>query len=126
MYEQILNPENYAALAQIHKAWQANQEREFQPELWCKILYDFACVYHLWKRNRRHLVDMITPLYFGRTNSFCQRVMDMNYAQAEEVVVAQAKVFEENKPYLLQRFAEWKEKEAAEQKVEIEALTARV
>jgi hypothetical protein len=126
MYEQILSPENYAALAGIHKAWQANQDREIQPELWSKILYDFACVYQLWKRNRRHLVDMITPLYFGRTKSFCQQVMDMNYAQAEEVVLAQAKVFEQNKPYLLRRFAEAKAREAEEHKTEIEASTTRV
>jgi hypothetical protein len=69
---------------------------------------------------------MITPLYFGRTKSFCQQVMNMNYPQAEDVVLAQAKVFEENKPYLLQRFAEWKEKEAAEQKIEVAASSARV
>jgi hypothetical protein len=50
----------------------------------------------------------------------------MNYPQAEDVVLAQAKVFEENKPYLLQRFAEWKEKEAAEQKIEVAASSARV
>jgi hypothetical protein len=126
MYEQILSPENYSALADIHKAWQANQEREIQPQLWSKILYDFACMYQLWKRNRRHLVDMITPLYFGRTKSFCQQVLDMNYAQAEEVVLAQAKVFEQNKPYLLRRFAELKAREAEEQKNEIEAAAARV
>jgi hypothetical protein len=126
MYDQILSPENYTALADIHKAWRANQDREIQPELWSKILYDFACMYQLWNRNRRHLVDMITPLYFGRTKSFCQQVMDMNYAQAEEAVLAQAKVFERNKPYLLRRFAELKAKEAEQQKEEIETSAARL
>jgi len=49
----------------------------------------------------------------------------MNYAPAEEVVLAQAQVFEKNKPYLLRRFAELKAKEAAEQTSEIEAAAAR-
>jgi hypothetical protein len=124
MYDQILSAENFAALSNIHKSWQANQDREINPELWCKVLYDFASVYQLWKRNRRHLVDMITPLYFGRTKSFCQQVMEMTYSDAEEVVHAQAKVFEQNKPYLLRRLAEWKAKEAEEQKAAMEGSAA--
>jgi hypothetical protein len=121
MYEQVLSPDNMAEVARIHKAWEANQEAEIKPELWCKILYDFACVYQLWQRNRRHLVDMITPLYFGRTRSFCQQVMDMGYAEAEKLVQEQAKVFEINKPYLLRRYAEWKKKEAEEREVKLTA-----
>ena len=119
MYDQVLSPDNMAELGRIHKAWEANQEAEIKPELWCKILYDFACVYQLWQRNRRHLVDMITPLYFGRTRSFCQQVMDMGYADAEGVVQEQAKVFELNKPYLLRRHAEWKKKEAEDREAKL-------
>ncbi len=121
MYEQVLSPDNMAELARIHRAWEANQEAEIKPELWSRILYDFACVYQLWQRNRRHLVDMITPLYFGRTRSFCQQVMDMSYADAERVVQEQAKVFELNKPYLLRRYAEWKRKEAEEREAKLGA-----
>lgn len=107
MYEQILNPENMAKLQSIHKNWEANKEDEITPDLWSKVLYDFACVYRLWQRNRRRLVDIITPLYFGRTKTHCQQVMDMSSSEAEAVVQAQAKVFEQNKPYLLERLAYW-------------------
>jgi glucosylglycerate synthase len=124
MYEQILSAENMSRLSQIHAAWQANQAAEIDSDLWSKILFDFACVYQLWNRNRRHLVDMITPLYFGRTRSFCQQVMEMNYAQAEAVVHEQAKVFEQNKPYLLRRFIEWKAKNAEEEEGTIKAHIA--
>ena len=119
MYEQVLSPDNIAELTRIHSAWEANQEAEITPELWCKILYDFACVYQLWHRNRRHLVDMITPLYFGRTRSFCQQVMEMGYAEAEQIVQEQAKVFELNKPYLLRRYAKWKKKESDEREAKM-------
>lgn len=112
MYERILNPENMASLARIHGRWEAGQPAEFDPDLWSKILYDFACVFQLWHRNRRRLVDIITPLYFGRTKSYCEQVMEMGAAQAESVVREQAKVFERNKPYLLERFSFWEKQSA--------------
>ena len=62
---------------------------------------------------------MITPLYFGRTRSFCQQVMEMGYAEAEQIVQEQAKVFELNKPYLLRRYADWKKKESDEREAKM-------
>lgn len=113
MYEQVLNPENLNRLVRIHERWKSNRETEFDPDLWSRILYDFACVYQLWQRNRRRLVDIITPLYFGRTKSYCEQVMNMNDQDAEAVVQAQATVFERNKSYLLARFAHWEKESAA-------------
>lgn len=121
MYEKILNPENMAQLAHIHKKWESNQDEEIAPELWSKILYDFACLYQLWHRNRRRLVDIITPLYFGRTKSYCQRVMNLGTREAEAIVQDQAKVFEQNKPYLLQRFSHWEKEGSAQSEVEASA-----
>ena len=48
----------------------------------------------------------MTPLYFARVASFVNRTRDMNNAQAEEVVEEQAEVFENLKPYLIQRWDE--------------------
>ena len=107
MYKEMLNSENMSRLENIHKSWTSNKEEEFDADLWSKILYDFAYVYQLWLRNKRRLVDILTPLYFGRTKSFCQQVMSMRSDEAEEVVQEQAKVFESNKPYLLKRFYIW-------------------
>lgn len=73
-------------LDRIHHKWGSNEEEEFDADLWSKVLYDFACVYQLWERNRRRLVDIMTPLYFGRTKSYCQQVMDMTYEEVEAVV----------------------------------------
>lgn len=107
MYKEILNPRNMARLEQIHKSWEANQDEEIDADLWCKVLYDFACVFQLWQRNRRRLVDIIAPIYFGRTKSYCKQVMNLSNHQAEMVVQDQAKTFAQNKPYLLQRFSFW-------------------
>ncbi|MFQ5538918.1 MAG: hypothetical protein ACE5FB_00830, partial [Candidatus Binatia bacterium] len=103
----ILSPENSAQLEKIHRAWESNEEEEFDADLWSKVLYDFACIYQLWERNRRRLVDIITPLYFGRTKSYCQQVMNSSDDEAEAVVKDQARLFERNKPYFLQRYSDW-------------------
>jgi len=105
MYKEILNADNISRLEKIHKSWTSSKNDEFDADLWSKILYDFAYVYHLWQRNKRRLVDIITPLYFGRTKSYCEQVLDMSSEEAEKVVQEQADTFEKNKSYLLKRFS---------------------
>lgn len=109
MYREILDDSHMDRLETIHESWTNGKEEVFDSDLWSKILYDFAYVYQLWQRNKRRLVDIITPLYFGRTRSYCQQVMDMDSDTAEEVVQEQARTFERNKPYLLKRFSLWEE-----------------
>lgn len=107
MYREILKPENMSRLESIYQNWESGKEEEFDSDLWSKILYDFGYLYQLWARNKRRLVGIITPLYFGRTKSYCQQVMNMANDEAEAVVQEQAKVFERNKSYLLERFSTW-------------------
>jgi glycosyltransferase involved in cell wall biosynthesis len=76
----------------------------FPVEIWAKILYDLAAAYHHWEGNKQLLVALMTPLYFARIASFVNRTKDMNNTQAEEIVEEQAQVFEELKPYLIDRW----------------------
>ena len=104
LYDEILNSDNISRLDKIYESWNSNGDEEFDAELWSKILYNFAYTYQKWQRNKRRLVDVLTPLYFGRTKSYCQQVMNMSSSEAEQVVHDQAEIFEKNKPYLLKRF----------------------
>ena len=107
LYYDILNSENISRLDQIYESWSVNKDEEFDADLWSKILYDFAYIYQQWQRNKRRLVDILTPLYFGRTKSYCQQIMNMSSSEAEQVAQDQASLFEKNKPYLLKRFDIW-------------------
>ncbi|MGH7255337.1 MAG: hypothetical protein ACREI3_06120 [Nitrospirales bacterium] len=69
--------------------------------------WTIAAVYQLWHRSKRRLVDILTPLYFGRTRSYCMQVMNMSSDEAEAVVHDEGATFEKNKPYLLRRLARW-------------------
>lgn len=104
LYDKILNSDNISRLDNIYNSWESNRDEEFDAELWSKVLYDFAYTYQQWQRNKRRLVDVLTPLYFGRTKSYCQQVINMSSSEAEQVVNEQAAIFEKNKPYLLKRF----------------------
>jgi len=70
-------------------------------EAWVKILYELAATYRLWTVNRDKLVDMMTPLYYGRVASFVRQSRAMSSREAEDLVEEQAVRFEEQKDYLI-------------------------
>ena len=101
MYEHVLDQENYDQLKQLQASGQ-----DFPVLLWARVLYDFLSVYRVWNRNRRRLVDMLVPLYFGRLASYCRQVATLTSEEAEQVIEHQAAVFEQEKSYYLQRLEE--------------------
>lgn len=107
LYRQIIEPDNYMQLKANIADTKKGQEIKFPADLWAKILYDFAFTFQTWKRNRRKLITILTPLYFGRTGAYCQEVADVDDAGAEKVVEKQAETFEELKPYLVQKIEAW-------------------
>ncbi|MCK4262338.1 glycosyl transferase family 2, partial [bacterium] len=83
-----------------------------------KIVYDFAYTFSLWKNNRRKLVDIMAPLYYGRTASFVIETKKTNGVKAEEVIEAQAEEFERLKPYFLDKLEKWEEVKGQEGEAE--------
>ncbi|MGQ3684412.1 MAG: glycosyltransferase [Candidatus Loosdrechtia sp.] len=104
LYEQVLEADNFNRLYEIVQIFKKTGEIQFPADLWAKVLYDFAFTYLKWHRNRRRLVDILTPLYFGRTAAYCHEVIEKDSAEAEAVVDMQAQEFEKQKTYLLQKF----------------------
>jgi len=104
LYKQILEPENFDQLNNIILEFNKTAEIHFSCDLWARIIYDFAFTYHNWQRNRRRLVDMLVPLYFGRTAAYCKEVKEKDPDEAEEVIELQAQTFEKQKPYLLRKY----------------------
>jgi len=101
LWNQILSKETSLAIREVCPA--SEEKFNFPAELWAKIVYDFVVAYRDWKRDKQKLVSMMTPLYYGRVASFCLEVEDSNSTEAEEVAEKQAQIFEDLKPYLVQR-----------------------
>lgn len=109
LYEGVLDRKNFKALERLVKKAGETGRVEWPVELWARILYDFAFIYQSWSRNRRRLVIMMAPLYFGRVAAFTGEVEELDSLQAEDMICGHAKVFEENKGYLREKFARWEE-----------------
>jgi glycosyltransferase involved in cell wall biosynthesis len=107
LYQQVLSHENFSELRGKVENLEKKGDFDFPDQLWAKIVYDFAFIYQTWSRNRRRLVDMIAPLYFGKVGAYCSQVADMDSDAAEEVIEQEAQEFEKLKPYLLEKFTRW-------------------
>ena len=104
LYEKIFTPECFQM---IRKAARLSPNRfMFGTDTWVRTLYELASTYHKWGHNRRRLLELAIPLYFGRVASFINRTWEMDSEEAEQVVEEQALRFEENKGYLIQRWEE--------------------
>ena len=107
LYRQVISHENYEEVKKRVEKLEKTGELDLPAELWAKIIYDFGFIYQTWTRNRRRLVDMMTPLYFGRVGAYCQEVAELDSEEAEKVIEKQALVFEKFKPYLKEKFKRW-------------------
>lgn len=99
-WKDVLDPDSYNA---VKEASRLSSKRFSLPvETWVKILYELAATFHYWPLNRGKLVDLMTPLYYGRVASFIRESWDMNSQEAEQLVEKQAQAFEDQKEYLIQ------------------------
>lgn len=99
-YKAILSSEAFEGLTHAYIERESGSHPDISAELWARIVYDFAATYQKWTRNRRRLVSIMTPLYFGRTATYVREVAKLNWEESEGVIEKQAKVFEKYKDYL--------------------------
>jgi hypothetical protein len=84
----------------------AREHFDFPTTLWAKVLYDFAVAHHRQGLPEQELLDSLIPLYYGKTLSYVRKTERMSVQQAEEFIENECMVFEETKPYLLERWSE--------------------
>lgn len=113
LYKEILSEESYGRLSQIARSKVCVPEGYcdfFIPaDLWARIVYDLAVIFNCWKGNTHKLIDLSSPLYFGKVASLANRTIDLDYDETEKVIGDYMRAFENEKVYLVNR---WKEMEA--------------
>lgn len=72
------------------------------PELWARLVYDFALAFHLRSLNRGHLMGAFTPVYLAWVASTLRLVTENVSAATHREETAAA--FEREKPYLVARW----------------------
>jgi glycosyltransferase involved in cell wall biosynthesis len=103
VWDQVLSVENRTALETI--LVQPDDAYRFTAKQWAPIVFDFAVAYNKSGLDKDAVIDSMTPLYYGRTAGLVVESKDMDSATFErEVIQAQARTFEEWKPYLIERW----------------------
>jgi hypothetical protein len=101
LWKNILSDASYSMVQDLAESSDGFQMDDHK---WAHILYDAAATYHCWPMNRFKLVELLTPLYYARVASFAKIVENMSEDEAEEEVEKQAKCFEDEKEYLIERW----------------------
>jgi hypothetical protein len=73
----------------------------FPSELWIRCLFDALLAFQRPGMDRDALLAGLTGLYFGRVAGFINEAREMTDDQAERLVEAQAREFEDLKPWLV-------------------------
>jgi hypothetical protein len=76
----------------------------FPPELWARVVYDFAAGYRRELVHRDHLLKSMIPLYLGWVASFYRENREAPASAVEEKIEDLCRIFEAQKPYLLERW----------------------
>ena len=79
---------------------------DFPTQLWAKVLFDYAVAFRRQADQADGLLESLRPLYWGKVLSYVNKVDTMSTQQAEEYIEEECLIFEETKPYLLERWAE--------------------
>lgn len=102
IWKQMLAPETLDALLPL-KACPPEAFR-IPDDLWARLVYDAAVSYHRRVMPHEHVLKALTPLYLGRTATFVLETQGLTSAEAEGRIETLCQAFEQQKPYLLDRW----------------------
>jgi len=97
-------------------AAKSGDEFRFPDPLWVRVIYEFAVAHRNRAIDRGHLMQSLVPLYMGRTASFVIEMRDAGPLEVEERIDQLAAVFEQEKPYLMERWGASPQKEQSHAK----------
>jgi glucosylglycerate synthase len=78
---------------------------EFSSALWVKAVYSFIAAFHKNPPGSRDLlIDALRGLWIGRVGAFLKETGDKSRDECEAKIVKEAQVFQELKPYLIEKY----------------------
>jgi glucosylglycerate synthase len=102
VWERLISSKNMRGLRSIGSAGQ--RPFHFPDELWVGVIYDLAIAHHKRVMNRDHILQSLAPLYMGRVASFVAENLSATPMTVEEQIEKLCLCFEQNKPYLIERW----------------------
>ena len=102
-YQQILSEQVFAKLMEVTEM--AGNNIDFPKTLWVKVIFDYA-VFYRTAQNQQEVLQSLIPLYYGFISSFVQETENLDDYQAEDIIEELCRIYEDSKPYLLERWRE--------------------
>jgi hypothetical protein len=102
IWESVLKNNIYNKLGEIRELPLAHFS--FPSEIWARILYSYSVAYKNAVVDREQLLRSLIPLFLGKNLSFVKKTERMSIQQAEEYIENECMLFEEAKPYLLNKW----------------------
>lgn len=102
VWERILAPENLGDVLAL--ADSGAGQFHFPDSLWARVVYDFLLAYRTRVVYRSHGAQSLAPLYLGRAASLVLETRGQPGSALSLHCQAIARVFEEQKPYLVDRW----------------------
>ncbi|MBN2468001.1 MAG: glycosyl transferase [Deltaproteobacteria bacterium] len=102
IWKEALSPTVYAKLYEVKDL--NRHAFEYPTTLWAQTLFDFGVSWVRGVGERQRLLKALIPLYYGKTLSYVNATRNMDTRQAEEYIENQCMIFEETKPYLIERW----------------------
>jgi glucosylglycerate synthase len=102
IWERILAPENLGDVLTL--ADSGTGQFHFPDGLWARVVYDFLLAYRTRVVHRSHGAQSLAPLYLGRAASLVLETRGQPGSALARHTQAIARVFEEQKPYLVDRW----------------------
>jgi hypothetical protein len=73
-------------------------------DVWVRIVYSYALLFHNTERQRFKILDTMIPLYYARVASLVQTLGDKDAAEAEAYYEEQALAFEQGKGLIVEKW----------------------
>ncbi len=99
VWQNIIDPDDYDMIIRLASA--KKDGFHMPSKSWIRIVYRYAYQCCQTPRQTMKLLDTLIPLYYGRVASLINDLANKNHEEAESYFDAQARIFEEMKPYLI-------------------------
>jgi glycosyltransferase involved in cell wall biosynthesis len=107
-WQQVIPPREFAEIEQLISL--SREEFIYPSRLWVRLLYNFAVAYRNSELPRQELIESMIPFYYSRMLSFVNKTIDWGTKECEDYLENIFRIYESEKPYLIQRWDEGKKR----------------
>lgn len=105
LWPAIVMPDNWDSVRRnLHQTGEWSYQLDMSPELWARLVYDFAVVYNKGEGDPDKVVTALLPFYYARKANLIKQAAEWDYETYNQHIFQQAEIFRQLKPYLIDRW----------------------